>query len=1015
MTLAPPLQGNRARYDITVVSPDNDPSGKESKRFSRKGYSRVKNIGTKMGAAFIALMIAGLMLLGNISTAPAATAGGWGMLDGLKDVICGTAYFNSEPDDRGLGANTADPKLGMDPTKVKLTGYEKYGMAGMTWTVWIGPVKHGEIEGDGSVAGKQLVAMGGGKDSLNKWANIKDGTENTYSTFYNTKEQCAPIGDVGPTAVGNFLLSVTSWIVHISNLLFQTATETSSSVLLTLSPTVVAIVGKLKDALYLEFLAPVLMIGALFLAWKGLVKRSSTEAGTAALWMLGATVAGFAILANPMFLPSVVNTVVSKVSETTIASITQIAQSNSSTAGSSASGSNLCSTGDFNGKTQTSDSSGKMTIKDFDPSQNAARTSVRQIQCTMWYSFMYTPWVIGQFGVSPSADSTVLTSGYPNKTGDTDPLKNSKGEGVPQNIPLGAGNTPGNWAIYQLDNKVNYPGSNKNDQQVGMLNVAASQIYKAENANGTWKGTSSTNRVTTATLALISSLGAGAMIGIISMSMIVLQIGLVILTLFAPLFLLVGVHPGFGRRIAMGWLESMAGLAMKRIVLSVLLSVMLVFYSAVLSASASIDWLISMIMVIAVSVGGITYKDQLTTMFSRISFGGNGGLSEQDMGGKHLKRAAGGVLSGAAGFAGAATAMSIGAIAGGAGARKNNKELQQKAREEIAARRQGDDPSAGAGERPNGGPNDGSPTDSSSAGGDGAPFIDGSAGAGERPAGNGEIDGQGELFPESDTSRLYGPAENPSAGATGRHAESARDEIDGQGGLFPEVDVRPKQNFEADPRMAGDIAAGQDIVNQERRKLYGQRPATEDDGRRAAIDKAQQDALRENARYNRFHKINAGKGKFTSKIDATKGKVQRTVGMVGDKQRNVASAVNRSAGAVTRSVAKSTPVRAVTATTARAREAANSYHTLAKSNSSTYNKAIERHNENKVVKQVRRDENKVAQQKRQEENKEIKRIVATHEKRASVAGEAMRQAKARAQSRKNSELQRMIKRTTRRM
>lgn len=462
---------------------------------------------------------------------------------------------------------------------------------------------------------------------------------------------------------------------------------------------------------------------------------------------------------------------------------------------------------------------------------------------------------------------------------------------------------------------------------------------------------------------------------------------------------------------------------MKRIVLSVLLSVMLVFYSAVLSASASIDWLISMIMVIAVSIGGITYKDQLTTMFSRINFGGNGGLSEADMGSQHVKRAAGGAIRGAAGLAGAATALSIGAIAGGAGARKNNKELQQKAREEIANRRQaeGGDPSAGAGDRPNvgGGPN----TDGSAgAGEDGAQPFDESAGAGDRPANNGEIDGQGELFPESDTSRLFGPAEDPSSLASGRHTDSAREEIDGQGGLFPEADVRPKQNFEADPRMAGDIAAGQASVNQERRKLYGQRPATEEDGRQAAIAKAQQDALRENTRYNRFHKINAGKEKFTSKIDAGKGQVSRTVGMIGDKKKSAANAVNRSAGAVTRSVARSAPGRAATATAAatkaradRAREAANSYHTLAKSNSKAYNKAIERHNENKVVKQVRRDENKVAQQKRAEENKEIKRIVATHEKRASVAGEAMRQAKARAQSRKNNELQRMIQRTTRRM
>jgi hypothetical protein len=959
MTLALPLRGNRARYDITVVSNESNPSGNESKRFSRKGYSHVKNIGTKLGSIFIVLMMTGLVLLGTLSAAPSAKADtSWAPFDGLRDTLCGMAYFNAEPNDRGLGPNTADPKLmNTKDSPAKLTAYEKYGMAGMTWTVWLGPESHNQLNGNGDFLGKQLVGMAGGNDTLKDWAKPQDDKPALYPSFFNTKSTCNPIGDTFPTGVGNILLGITSWIVNISNLLFQTATETSSSVLATLSPTIINIVTKLKDALYVEFLAPVLMFGALYLGWKGLVKRSSTEAGTAALWMFGATIAGFAILANPMFLPSVVNTVVSTISETTIAAITDVsAQAGNGVTTTTSTASQLCTVDGNNGKTQTVDASGKLTApKDFTPSQNAARTSVRQIQCTMWYSFMYTPWVIGQFGVSPTTtDSTVLTDGYKEqKTGDTNKLSD-----IPQDIALGSGKTPGNWALYQLDNKVNYPGSDPSAQERAMLNVAASQLYKQQDPNNTWKGASSMNRITTATLAMISALGAGAMIAIISMSMIVLQIGLVILTLLSALFLLVGVHPGFGRRIALGWLESMAGLAMKRIVLSVLLAVMLVFYSAVLSASSSVDWLISMIMVIAVSIGGISYKDQLTTMFSRIGFGGNGGISEQDLGGRHAKMAAQGAIRGAVGFAGGATAFSIGAFKGGAGARKHNKDLQEKTREEIAARRKGDDPSAGAGERPNSRPsNDESATDSSAAG---AP-LDETSGAGERPAGSNEIDGQGELFPEAD--------------------------------------VRPKAVPAEDPRLAGDIAAGQELVNDHRKKLNnraginGYRPASEEDGRRAMIAKAQEDALRENTRYNRFQKINATKEKFTSKIDSSKGHVERTVGMIGDKKRNAANAI-------TRTVGQSAPVR----TLASAREAARSYHALAKSSSPAYSKAIERHNEKKVVKQERRVE-----------NQKIKKIVSQHSDRKSVTAEAMKQAKARARSRKSNGLTNLINKSAQRL
>src|SRR5690606_9722473 len=62
------------------------------------------------------------------------------------------------------------------------------------------------------------------------------------------------------------------------------------------------------------------------------------------------------------------------------------------------------------------------------------------------------------------------------------------------------------------------------------------------------------SRLGIATLALFAAVFAGGLILAGSVALIVLKIGFILLLLLAPVFLLIGVHPGYGRTVLPRWL-----------------------------------------------------------------------------------------------------------------------------------------------------------------------------------------------------------------------------------------------------------------------------------------------------------------------------------------------------------------------------------------------------------------------------------------------------------------------------
>ncbi|WP_144836278.1 type IV secretion system protein [Kocuria rosea] len=580
--------------------------------------------------AFSALLIAMFLAMAGLLTSGSSANAAW--IDGaVRGVLCSNIYFNTDPDSVWGGPNTTKgmPKDTSDNHGAvkgyEITAYEKYGVSGTNWTVWSGPDNADEMKNEGDMGGRQLVTLAGGDNKLDSWASMNDGPED-QRVFYNADESCGDPVNQGWTLAGNLIMTVNGAVVWLTGFVFQTAYESASSIIHSLDDTIVTVVETLTSALYFELFEVMVMLAALWMGYVGLVKRKSTQMAQGALWMFGAAFLGGLMLANPMAVSNTVNGVVSKVSETAISTISKTGVDPLSK------DAQLCA---------VDEAGNSFAPAGEDKPDPVARGTVRVMQCSMWQNFMFNPWVIGQFGHAPGqADGVDYIAGdgetpgnYGHISTQTPVLKDAE---IPTSIKFGDRDVDANWALLQLDSKVSYPGADNVEQGKHMLHVASAQTFEdAANpewaGNRTWAGQSSLNRVMVAIISFIGLIGTAIMLVVISMEIIVLQIGLVILTLLAPIFALIAVHPGMGRRIALMYVNTVVELALRRIVLSVMLAVMIAFYAAVIHASQSADWLVSMILMVAVSIGGIMYKNKILQMFSgAVNMGGAGKMNMGD-------------------------------------------------------------------------------------------------------------------------------------------------------------------------------------------------------------------------------------------------------------------------------------------------------------------------------------------------------------------------------------------------
>jgi hypothetical protein len=155
---------------------------------------------------------------------------------------------------------------------------------------------------------------------------------------------------------------------------------------------------------------------------------------------------------------------------------------------------------------------------------------------------------------------------------------------------------------------------------------------------------------------------------------VVAQLGLLMLLMAAPLFFLVGVHPGTGRRLLVRWLELVAATLGVRVLAAAFLAVVMVL-SGLVEETLSGMWWLQAALQLGLVVAALIYRKPFMRIFGQVAAGPR--MAASHIGGSRVAETSHRVLDrqslslwrgrSAAGRVGSGTSSATRAVAGGGG------------------------------------------------------------------------------------------------------------------------------------------------------------------------------------------------------------------------------------------------------------------------------------------------------------------------------------------------------------
>jgi hypothetical protein len=119
-------------------------------------------------------------------------------------------------------------------------------------------------------------------------------------------------------------------------------------------------------------------------------------------------------------------------------------------------------------------------------------------------------------------------------------------------------------------------------------------------------------------------LGAVALLGALSVAVILAQVVVLLLLAFAPVALVIGVFPGRGHDFFRSWLTKLAAFLLRKAIYSLILAVLLTIVAAVGDATASLGWLMGWGLQGAFFWAVLIWRKQLLGQITRATAGATG-------------------------------------------------------------------------------------------------------------------------------------------------------------------------------------------------------------------------------------------------------------------------------------------------------------------------------------------------------------------------------------------------------
>ncbi|MBA2316633.1 MAG: type IV secretion system protein [Euzebyales bacterium] len=410
--------------------------------------------------------------------------------------------------------------------------------------------------------------------------------------------------DKSLNGIADFLLTQTALLVGVVTTVFQWAF--APDLLAGLTDQVDAVVGMVRVKVFNPYLLAIVVLAGVHGAWHGIVRRRATIAAEGWVWTLCALVFAMWFMARPAAILDGANTTVGGLGRSVLGVIAVVDPGTVPDDGAGQSGA---------------------TAQGADGSLRLAADRIHRV-------LVHQPWLIGQFGdleVGKRYGEAYLRAGNVTAT------ERAALAGDPD-------------ALAELIAR----------KAAAREEISRRVVAEHPEVAGWFRGEQPSQRIGVATLSLIAAAATGVVLLVVAAGVIVLQLATFLLVLLSPLFLLAGVHPGAGRRIALRWLELLAGTLLKRAVLSALLAVLVVAYGLVLEASMDQGWGLSVILIVLLGYAAVSYRRPFSRMFSQLDIAGARQGPGDDLGGGFHAQRSRGLRTAAAGVA---TALAAGAAA----------------------------------------------------------------------------------------------------------------------------------------------------------------------------------------------------------------------------------------------------------------------------------------------------------------------------------------------------------------
>jgi hypothetical protein len=384
------------------------------------------------------------------------------------------------------------------------------------------------------------------------------------------------------------------------------------------------LIGNLTNSIYKPLVIIVVVVTALGIAYTGIVKRRFREALTQTVWLALSFIIGLALLLNPSMLAKAPMIATNAITGCVIGSFN----------GANCFDGSTFSTPTADGVALTADSGVCISEATTSSPDQITGLAVNSMGCTIWKTFILQNYAKGAFGVNLDqldvknaetvAGKAAIKAGVsPDKFCYTLQTNGSIDQYDGEWLETKAGGAQiCNLAVYNMlmQMKVTPTGVPASDEILSNDPAWYDLVVTTASSEKMWPiWTTGGQQFVQGFVAVASVLLGGILIVIASISALMYYLTAIVLLIFAPLFILIGINPGRGKKIMLGWLESILASLLKYLASALFLLVALALYSAVLGAA---DPMAALLFVVILSMVLWMYRKEIVDTFSKVSLGG---------------------------------------------------------------------------------------------------------------------------------------------------------------------------------------------------------------------------------------------------------------------------------------------------------------------------------------------------------------------------------------------------------